>query len=304
MKKRWIIASVVGAMAILALMVSRASKQPITVSAVTVTPCRIERTVSCMGVVETSDITAVVLPIRCVFSQIMVKAGDRVTEGDVLAVVDKEATRQTIFDSASLMALAALPNEITAPKNGTVIEAKASVYQVLDEGTPCMVLAADDDLQIRIAIREKDLRVLKKGMAVRVTGDGFEKKHYDGELTKISSAAHADEGGTVVEGLVSLSDQAFDPSLRLGLTAKAAIVTSVIDQAYVVPYEAVQADDMGSYVYVIHNGAVQRQEIVIADQVAQGVLLQDASLAEKQIVCNAESVSENGQKVLVRGSKT
>ena len=304
MKKRWIILGVIGFVAVLAVVISRRSDQAITVTTITLEPCRVEQTISCTGVVETADATMVMLPINCAFSQVMVKAGDRVSEGDVLAVVDKEATRKSLFDSTALMTLAAMPEEITAPQNGTIMEVKATPHQVLDYGTPCIVMAADEDLQIRIAIREKDLRTLKKGMTVRVTGDGFEKPNYNGELIKISSAARTDEAGTVVEGLVALSDEAFDPSLRLGLTAKAAIVTAVTENGYIVPYEAVQTDEEGSYVYVLNDGQAQRQGITVAAQVAQGVLLTDATLAQKQIVRDAECITNDGQKVTARGSDT
>lgn len=301
MKKRWVILSVIGLAVVFAVVLSRLSQRPITVSAITLEPRRVEQTVSCMGVVEVADATVVALPINCVVRQVNVKAGDRVQKGEVLAVVDKEATRQTLFDSVSLMSLAALPEKITAPRDGTVIEVGAAAHQILEYGVPCVVLAADEDVQIRIAIRERDLRTVKRGMTVRVTGDGFEKAFYEGTLTKISSTARTDDGGTVVEGLVDLSEGAFDPSLRLGLTAKAAIVTAVTENGYIVPYEAVQSDKDGSYVYVLNNGQARRQQIAVAAQVVEGVLLQDSSLEKEQVISDAQSITASGQKVIVQG---
>lgn len=302
MKKRWIVLSVIGAVAVLAMVLFRDSCRPVTVSAVTLEPCRVEQTVSCMGVVEVSDAMVVALPMSCVIRQVNVKSGDRVREGDVLAVVDKEATRQMLFDNAALVALAALPEEITATCDATVVEVGAVANQSLEYGTPCAVLAADENMQVRIAIRERDLRIVKQGMSVRITGDGFEKAYYDGKLTEISSTARTDDGGTVVEGLVVLSAGAFDSSLRLGLTAKAAIVTSVTENGYVVPYEAVLSDEAGSFVYVFSDGQAQRQSISVAAQVEDGVLLEDAALAQMQIICDAESIADSGQKVTIRGS--
>lgn len=298
MKKRWIFASLC-AVVLLAAILFRTSDRSVEVSAMTLEPGRVEQTVSCMGVVEVSDTTVVALPITCVIRQVNVKSGDRVQEGDVLALVDKEATGKSLFSTAELMTLAAIGDEITAPCDGTVIEV-CTAQQPLEYGTPCVLLAADDDLQIRVAIRERELRSVKQGMTVRITGDGFEKPSYEGKLVKISSTAHTDDGGTVVEGLVALAEGAFDPSLRLGLTAKAAIVTSVTENGYIVPYEAVLTDESGSYVYVLEDGQAQRQGIVVAAQVAEGVLLKDDAIVNKQIICNAERVSNSGQKVTVR----
>ena len=301
MKKRWIFASL-SAVILLATIFTRTTHRPVEVSALTLEPGRVEQTVSCIGVVEASDTTVVALPITCVISQVNVKSGDRVRKGEVLAVVDKEATGKMLFSTADLMTLAAMTDEITAPCDGTVMEACTS-KQPLEYGTPCALLAADEDLQVRVAIRERELRSVKQGMKVRITGEGFEMPYYEGELVKISSTARTDDGGTVVEGLVTLAEGVFDPSLRLGLTAKAAIVTSVTENGYIVPYEAVLTDEEGSYVYVLNNGQAQRQEIAVAAQVAQGILLGDDSIVSKQIICDAASISDNGQRVTVRGSE-
>lgn len=277
--------------------------RPITVSAVTLEPCRVEQTVSCMGVMEAADVTPVVLPIDCMVSDVCIKVGDRVQEGDVLAIVDKEVTRQQVFGKEALMLLAALPAEITAPLEGTVVEVAASKGRLLEQATPCVVIAADKDMQVRVAIRETDLRALKCGMPVHITGDGFEKASYDGVLTKISSKARGDEGGTVVEGVVSLASGAFDPSLRLGLTAKATIVTSIVENGYVVPYNSIKTDQNGSYVYVFTDNRLQRKEIIEAARVPEGVLLPDASLAQMQIVTNADAVDEKHRRVVLQETR-
>jgi len=301
MKKRWLIWLLIPAVVAFAVWWWMPD-QPITVDSVTLEPRRVEQTVSCMGVVETADSTPVVLPLACVIQEVKVKVGDRVAEGDVLAVVDKEATRQRLSDASALMALAALEEEIVAPNAGTVLDVRAVQGRVLEMGSPCAVLALDEDTQIRIAIRERDLRALKKGMAVRISGDGFDKAAYAGVLSHISSAAISDAAGsTVVEGVVTLSEKEFDPSLRLGLTAKATIVTSVTENGLIIPYESVKTDSAGSYVYVIKDGQAQRRDIQVAAQVAEGMLLKDTALMQERVICDAECIHDNGQRVTVQG---
>ena len=300
MKKRWIIVAAMGVVFVVLFVCIRTFERPVMVSAITLEPCRVEQTISCMGVVEPAETTVIMMPINCVFRQVKVKAGDRVKKGDVLAVVDKDATRQIHPDGAALVQLAAMAEEVTAPQDGIIMEVKADEHQMLDSASPCVIMAADKDLQIRIAIREKDLRSLENGMKARVTGDGFAKASYDGQLIQISSTALKNEGGTVVEGLITFADSTSDPSLRLGLTAKAAIVTSVTDEGYIVPYEAVKNDKNGAYVYVLQDGIAKKQSIQVVAQVAQGVLLGDASLAHVQIIRDAERVQRDGQRVEVQ----
>ena len=299
MKKYWYLLPLSAVFAVMGLACFGVFQKSITVNAVTLQPSRVEQTVSCMGVVETADVTAMTLPVDCIISQVCVKVGDRVQEGDVLARIDKVATRQLLFDKASLMVLAALPEEILASQEGTVVEVWSN-QGLLEQNTPCVMVSADTDTQIRIAIRETDLRTVEKGMTVYVSGDGFDKALYEGYLSKISSKARGDEGGTVVEGIVTLSDGSFDPSLRLGLTAKATIVTKVTEEGYVVPYEAVKTDRNGSYVYVLVGNRMQRQTIVEAARVTQGVLLEGDSLAQMQVVADATAVDEKHLRAVVQ----
>lgn len=299
MKKYWYLLPLSAAFALVGLAFCGVFQKEVTVTAITLEPTRVEQTVSCMGVVETADVTAVTLPVDCIISEMYVKVGDRVQQGDVIALVDKEATRQQMFDKESLMVLAALSEEITAPREGTVVEVGA-VPGLVEQNSPCVVLSADEDTQIRIAVKETDLRTLKKGMTVHITGDGFDKTTYEGRLSKISSQARGDEKGAVVEGVVTLSEGVFDPSLRLGLTAKATIVTAVTENGYVVPYEAVGTDQNGTYVYVLEGNRVRRQSIIEAARVPQGILLQDASLAQMQIVVDVDSIEDDRARVTVR----
>ena len=301
MKKRWIWLAVLALTLVVPVVWMQVPDAPTTVSAMTLEPQRVEQTVSCMGMVESARPTVIAAPVDCVIGRVLVSAGDRVAAGDVLAVVDKEATRQALRDNASLMALAAMEEEIVAPAAGTVLEMKATEGQVLDLGSPCAVMALDEHMQIRIAIRERDLRTLKQGMAVRITGDGFDRSAYDGVLTSIASKAAADAtGGIVVEGIVTLAEDAFDPSLRLGLTAKAVIVTSVTENGLLLPYEAVVTDDSGSYVYVVDGDAAKRQDILVAAQVSEGVLLHDSDLAQAQIIRDATCITASGQRIVMR----
>lgn len=299
MKKRWILLTCVGVLTI-ALIVACTIDRPAEVSVITLEPGRVEQTVSCMGVVETANLSAITLPVSCRFSRVNVKAGDRIRKGDVLAVVDKENTREMLMDDVARMTLAAMPEEIIATQDGTVMEVKAKVNQTFENTSPCIVLSPDEELQIRIAIREKDLRKLKNGMQVRVTGEGFDKASYPGRLVSIASAARNEESGTIVEGWITLESAEVDPSLRIGLTAKAAIVTAVTESGYIVPYEAVQSEDDGFYIYAVNNGIAHKHRIEVTAQVAQGMLVEDQTLGGMQIVRDATVIKNDGQKVTLR----
>ena len=258
------------------------------------TPTQVEHTVSCNGVVEAADGVGVFVPITCRVREVNVSVGQRVQKGDVLAVIDKEQTMSDTTDVTSQLALAALREEIVAPEEGIIVERAAEAGKTLKQGTPCALIVRGCDMRVRIAIREKDLRVLREGMAVRISGDGLEKASYSGVLSEIACTATTGSSATMVAGVVFPNIGEIDDSFRLGLTAKAAVVTSVTETGYLVPYEAVLADDVGSYFYLLNDGVAQRYRVEDAVQMARGWLLTDETLAQAVLIMEPEKVAGDG----------
>lgn len=297
MKKRWFWIAAAVVIAVGAGVWLRQPDAPPTVKTMVLTPTRVEQTVACSGVVEAADGVGVFAPVACRIREVRVAPGQRVSKGDVLAVVDKEATYVDASDMATQVVLAGMEEELTAPEDGIVTEVLAEVGETLALGTPCAVLVRPCDLQIRIAIREKDLRTLREGMRVRISGDGLEQSSYSGVLSEISCAASTSSSATVVAGVVTPDEGVADASFRLGLSAKAKVITSVTEAGYLVPYEAVLADEDGSYIYVLRDGVAYRYGVEGAAQVPSGLLLTDTELADATVVLDPEKVSGDGAAV-------
>lgn len=297
MKKRWfwIVTAVVLAVGVTLWV--RKPQTPPTVKTMVLTPSSVEQTVSCNGIVEAVDGVGVFAPVSCRIREVYVTVGQRVKKGDVLAVVDKEATYAESGDMATQMILAGMDEALTASDDGIVVEVPAQVGETLTLGTPCALLVRPCDLQVRIAIREKDLRVLREGMRVRISGDGLEQSSYEGTLSEISCTASANSSATVVEAVVTPDEGVIDESFRLGLSAKATVITSVTEAGYLVPYEAVLADEEGSYVYVLQEGVARMCRVEGAVQVPRGLLLADDALAEATVILEPEKVTGDGAVV-------
>lgn len=297
MKKRWfwIVTAVVAVVGI-AVWVRKPDAPP-TVKTMVLTPSSVEQTVACNGVVEAVDGVGVFAPVSCHIREVCVTVGQRVKKGDVLAVLDKEATYAQSADMTTQMLLAGMEETLTAPDDGIVVEVSATVGETLKLGTPCALLVRPCDLQVRIAIREKDLRVLREGMRVRISGDGLEQSAYEGTLSEISCTASTNSSATVVEAVVTPDEGVIDDSFRLGLSAKATVITSVTEAGYLIPYEAVLADEKGSYIYVLQEGVAHLHRVEGAVQVPSGLLLTDADLADVTVILEPEKVSGDGAVV-------
>lgn len=290
MKKRWFwLIGCAVAMVGIGVWLNRPAIPP-TVKTTVLTPTQVEQTVTCNGVVEAMDGVGVFAPVSCRIREVCVSVGQRVKKGDVLARVDKEATYAESGDLATQVALAAMEEELVASDEGIVVEVSAVAGKTLPLGTPCVLVVRPCDLQVRIGIREKDLRVLREGMCVRISGDGLEQESYLGKLSEISGAASANSSTTVVEGIVLPDEGQTDDSFRLGLSAKATIITSVVEEGYLIPYEAVLADEEGSYIYLLKNGVACLHRVEGAVQVPRGLLLSDDTLAGAKIIIEPEKV--------------
>ncbi len=298
MKKRWF-CIVLAAMVAIGIVLWRAiPDQPPTVTTTVLTPTRVEQTVSCNGVIEAADGVGVFVPVACQIADVRVTVGQRVAKGDVLAVIDKEATSAATTDIPTQVALAALETELVAPEDGIVAQVSAESGKTLKAGTPCAWIVRPCDLQIRVAIREKDLRTIGEGMAVRISGDGLNQTAYMGKLTEVSCAASADGSVPMVAGIVTLDEDQVDASFRLGLSAKVTVITSVTEEGYVIPYEAVLADEEGSYVYLLKDGVARKQYVVQAVSVPSGLLLTGEEWNGQRVVLDSEQVRADGAVVL------
>lgn len=277
---------------------------PVTVETVRLRPQRVEQTVTCSGVVESAENTGVLLPMACVLEQVSVEAGQQVEKGTVVAVVDKEATRRLLGNNPSaLMALAAMDAQLTAPETGIVVAVKGVAGETLEAGTPCAVIAPREALQVRIAIREKDLPALETGMRVRVSGDGFTRDSYAGTLSEISSTAGNNGAGAVVEGVVTLEAEEADASFRLGLSSKAAIVIAVSEEGLVVPYEAVVNRNGTDGVYLLEDGIARRRDIPVLAQLGDGLLLADETLKGAEVILEPKKITGDGMAVQAAGEE-
>ncbi len=310
MKKRWIFSALCVAAAVVMAVTYTTPDTTVTVKTTTLKTATVEQTVTCTGVVEAGEVQGVFPPLRCVIDEVLVGDGQAVKAGETIACINKDATRafqQSGDRIGAALTLATIPSVITAPADGIVVSVETAAGSTLEEYASCVTLAAQEDLQVRVMIREKMLPSLEIGQTVRVSGVGFDKKRYDGKLTEISSAASA---GTVsgerrVEGVVTLAAGQADASMRLGLTAKAKIIVSTVPDGLVIPYEAVrQAADGSRYVYTAENGVAVYHTLTPQEELTDGLLVDGAGLVGKRLVTEPDKVTADGMPLTVQEDGT
>ena len=264
----------------------------------------VSETISCKGRVEETTETAVQTVGDCVVGRVTVQNGERVSKGDVLFTVDKAATLSAMagVDGATAVKYAmteSIKKEITAPCDGVVDRLAVSGGSLVSGDQICAVIAASEPVQIRLSVPERHIARIKLGQKVKVSGIGFERDDYAGYISEIASSAKQEPSGTgtetTVEAVVTLEEGESDESLRVGLSAKGAVIVSTVPVGYILPYEAVAVDENNrEFVYILEGETARKYVFSPKAELTDGYLVTDHFSDDDRLILEPEKIVENG----------
>ena len=148
---------------------------------------------------------------------------------------------------------------VTAPASGTI----TAVYAT-EGASPNGVLFEienTDALQIDVKVKEYDVNTLHPNMAAIIKAEATGDEEYEGYLEKIAPTAVKNQASAEDKNTATSKDVEFDATvvvssketgLRIGMTARADIVTEQKDNVFAVPYDAIAtAADGSSVIYTV-----------------------------------------------------
>ena len=175
---------------------------------------------------------------------------------------------------------------IKADFNGVVTAVSVIEGATVSTGTQLLTLENLDDVEVSVQISKSDLPKISVGQQVDITING---KAYSGQIEKISGAATKNSNGVaVVETIIKVTNP--DSDIILGVEANNKIHAQKAENTLVLPYEYIQTDSEGDFVYVVEDGLVVRKNVTL------GI----TSSTEAQVT---EGLSE-GEKVIISGYDT
>lgn len=163
---------------------------------------------------------------------------------------------QTDEIAAAQAAVQALENtintgKIVAPFDGTITSIGAVEGSLVSSGDDALKISNLDNLMVEVSISEVDINKVKVGQRAVITFDAIANKQYSGYVESISSSGGADDNN-VVQFSVWVKVEDVDEKVHPGFTSVVSIITSEIEDALLVPYDAVISRD-GSYMVVLAN---------------------------------------------------
>ncbi|MGM3173702.1 HlyD family secretion protein [Dickeya lacustris] len=210
----------------------------------------------------------------------------------------KIAEMELLNAQARYQALEAMhaQREVTAPVAGVIVRStapqtgKAMMVQAglsVTQGTPLLTVIGQDRFEVLTRVEETDLHLLQEGMAVQISGDGFAGHMLDGHIATIAlqtgamqtGAAEGQGSGAYYDVVVAIDSPlaVLNPPVRLGMSARLAVILYRNAYGIALAPEAIQRDEQGqSYVQYRATPAapVVTVPVTAGQPVLQGVEVQ------------------------------
>lgn len=183
--------------------------------------------------------------------------------------------------------------DIRAPEAGLVLTRSVEPGQVVGAGSGVLFrLARGGEMELRANLAESDLTRLSQGNQVRVTPVG-NSTSFTGQIWQISPVIDPQSR----QGIVRIA-LAYNPALRPGGFASAQITSGMVE-APLLPESAVQADEKGSFVYVVNgDNKVIRQPVKVGDVTDEGIPVLGGLTGSEKIVLSAGAFLNPGESVV------
>ena len=144
---------------------------------------------------------------------------------------------------------------LTIQRDGAVLASSdGSVYSVdySDEATTAVVtLSTDEKMSVTISVDEADILSLELGQTVTVSVSSVSEDSFEGTLTEINRTSS--ESGTYS----AVIEIAKAEGMLSGMTASVSVRIEGVDDAILIPIEALHKTSDGAYVYTSYNEEYQ-----------------------------------------------
>lgn len=197
---------------------------------------------------------------------------------------------------------------LRAPTDGVVLAKLKEVGEIAVPGGfagsgDLVRIANLSDMRAEVDVNEADLERVRMGGKARVTPDAFPSRHYAAEVVKLYPQVDRQKGTLKVEVKILEPDDKLLPDMSTRVTFLAdaeAPDASQPRQAVLVPGNALQRDNDGTYVWIVDGDRVRRSNVETAGEAGdrvrvvsglsggEALVIGDVPLAEGQRVATAK----------------
>lgn len=264
--------------------------------------------ISCEGTVEAAEGYDLLVSGNYQVRERYVSVGDRVKEGQVLAVLEKDIQEPVMYlqtqgrgfsqedDIAALMEEYGLSGasadsilrmlevsedndneeeiQVTAPVAGIITREIPVPGSLVRSGSTLCSVQGTGEYFALVTVSEKNASKISPGDEVVLTGEGVGGSSCTGVVSQIYPGTRKEISGTTAQNVVdievSIPKEAGE--IRPGYSVKAQIFTDIQRQLLVLPYESVGQDQENrEYVFVAGENGLEKRFITTGTELSDGV---------------------------------
>jgi len=149
--------------------------------------------------------------------------------------------------------------KIKSPINGVITYEDVKLLSYISPGTPIYKIEDLNQMVVDVNVSQYDIHKLEIGQSVIIKAEGMEDIEFDGEVASIGSRAVSkvlrSSQEMVIEVQINITSE--DTSLKPNYSVKTEIETAHVENALVLPYEAVYIDKDGNKkVFTVSEGKI------------------------------------------------
>ena len=206
-------------------------------------------------------------------------------------------------------------SKIIAPYDGRVLTRNVDLGQVVNNNSQLAELYAIDRVEVRLPIKNKDLAFIDlpenfrdgeknpEGAEVSFRSDLIGEQYWQGKIVRTEGAIDNLAQQLYVVAQINDPYKASKENqypVKIGQYVSARIYGKTIDKALVIPNASIY---QGSYVYVVEDGILKRQNITLAWQSDQQAMVNNGLKAGQQLVLTALGQVNSGTRVNIINSQ-
>ena len=144
---------------------------------------------------------------------------------------------------------------IIAPFDGTVVSVDYDESAVTeDTETALLTLSPDEKMEVTINVDESNILSLELEQHATVTVSSIGDTTFDGTVTEINKTASSSSGVTRYSAVITLQKT---PEMLQGMSAKVVVRIQGVENAVIIPVEALHQTSSTSYVYTSYDEETQ-----------------------------------------------
>lgn len=234
------------------------------------------------------------------YNELVAKPQSDVVKNQV-SVMSVQLQQQRLKVSQLEDELAKYNTQETAPFDGRISKVNQNDGATVLEDTSVLEMVNENDTRVYIDIPESDMRGIKEGLDVILTGDGFEGEikakiknvKFEAEQKQIDNT-----NKNVVEAELELASDS-GSVLRPGYTLDAEVIKAVDKSATVIPVMAYLTDEDGKdYVYIINSeNKLEKRYITLKDYADMYISAEGVKVGEKIVDTPDDALLSEGIEV-------